>query len=813
MTAVLSRLSMGLRAIQLGMQQQQHTAQEAAKAAVQCLPTLANLPEFAAAAPSQSPPVRDRGVSASQQQQEEAPFPGAAADAADGAASSSAGRFRGASLAGAESTEEAALLVDRRLWGALPGSLVHLGFALRAALERLTHDSFVSLCIHSFQLALPSPCELLSLPAVPTTNRLLPVTALRPTLTSEAFYFVCCLAAAPLSPCLAVDLILTVKGLRKPAQPLGQQAQQQQRWAGNTPVTMGGVGSCILPNRIGVPQSELQLPYNNVASPSAAAAAAAAAPATAAATEGLAAAGMQQEAALGSIKVAAPLLRLELLRRPRIPDGAAPSAQEVADSISPRILVSPSGTPEPDGLPVAGTAGSTRRSTQQANQQQSQQSQCVLEVLLKDLEVAFISEKSPLDILVQHQRFPGFLGGRPGLGSGTHLGKAAAEAEGTAGASADLRQPAESLIEPFRMVASLRDCVIRGEDGSRLLQNASSIPKIFSGTFATGGQLAPWVPTPQSQYAGAAGPQQATPGSATPTGAQGTGQGGQPTARRHQQNARLSVHQASLSDMLLQDPLFQSLIWVSDGIIFASGEVAYLRIQLRALKAATVYSWGTSVFGALQQLKHFHLQFPAISFGCCFSTASWLPPVGVSTQQLLRVSQLQWQGPSPAVPEERRHEQLEQAVRRSLLLQQRGLGILCLLYPSLPAPALSPNDWQGYLPLQLPEMAPSLSIHRVLQAFEAEAAAREGAAAAKATAETATGPPPWRLQTAYLFQHHSDLQDNIRQQQVSQYGLRFALPLSLLHDFFCPSAHELAFPSAPLLEFSSVSLCFHLPAS
>ncbi|OEH74298.1 hypothetical protein cyc_03597 [Cyclospora cayetanensis] len=751
MTAVLSRLSMGLRAIRMGMQQQEHKAAEAARAAVQCLPTLANSSELAVAAPS---PPSNPGRSLLPPQHEE-PDTGAS-----GAPTRPAvGLSIGDDTAAVEGSEEAALKVDTRLWGALPGSLLQLSLALRTALERLTHDSFVSLCIHSLQLTLPSPCQLLNLPAIPATKRLLPITAVRPNLSSEAFYFLCCLSAAPISPCIALDLIITVRGVRKSSHPISPSEQQQLRWYANNPA--GGeeaIGSVILPNRATprqrdvkrgkpFPLSALQFPGTQ-ASPSAASAAAMAAPATTAAFERLAAAEVQQGPSRGSVKATAPVLRLQLLKRPRLRDAAIPSAQEVAQSSSPRIVLSQGGDARLDSPFGEAENSSAQQIYTPSKEKQPKQADCVLEVLLKDLEVTFVAEERPPDLLVQQQRLTHGLASRSVFGSAVYGGKVVQEADANGGVLGQAEK-AEPVIEPFRLVLFLRDCIVRGEDGVRLLQNASVLPKLFSGAFATSAQALGGSHTPQ----GAA--------SVNTTGTQASGLSGVASTRRSVHKTRLPVPQVLMSDTAVQDPLLQGLVWISDEKAFVSGELSHMRIQLCALQGATVYSWATSLFGALQQLKHFSLQFPAISFGCCYSTASWLSPVGVSTHQLLRVAQLQSQSSLPAVPDQLRQPraatQDEQAVHRSLLLQRRGLGILCLLYPALPPPSLAPEDWHSYLPLQLPEMPTPMSIQQVLQVIEAEAAAREVAESSTAAVDTAVPLSPWRLETTDLFQHHVDL--------------------------------------------------------
>lgn len=775
MTAVVSRLSVGLQAIRQGMQQQQTTAAEAARAAVQCLPSLANYSEFAGAARASSLSSKEEPRAVQQQEQQPSK---AASDNRSASALSDKGNSNELEAKDSENTDERALYVDRRLWGPLPGSLLQLGFTLRSALEHLTHDSFASLCIHSLQLTLPSPCQILNLPAVPATSRLLPVTAFRQTLTADATYFLCCLAAAPSSPCVAVDLVLTIKGLHTKAASSADQLHQQ-RWHA---AIGGALGPANSGPRTGFSPldsrgsrrysfSQLQQPYNQNLFSSAVAAAAASASATP--LQGLTSAGLQSESALGSIKVAAPLLRIELLKRPRIPDEATSSAQEIAHGTSPRISLSTVFSSPAKG-PASGSAKDKKRVS---TLQQARQSSCVLEVLLKDLEASFVSEQQVFDRFSQHQRLVGgWAGGRRGLGS-TTFGSPTDDAN-VPRSPRCAGETSGSCVEPFRMILSLRDCIIRGEDGSRLFQNASVIPKLFSGDFSSSAQPTGSLQSPQSPYTAAAGPSPSAAGNTTPTSAQGGGATGVTAGRRHQHRTRLSVRQALMLDMPLQDPLLQWLVWVSDEMIYASAEVAQLRVQLRALQASTVYSWGIGLYGALQQLKHFRLQFPALSFGCCFSTASWMIPVGVHAQQLLRVSQLQSRGPSPCVPE-RQHKQHveeaeEQAIRRCLLLQRRGLGILSLLYPGLPPPALAPDKWHGYLPLQLPEMAASMSIQQVLQVLEADIAAREAAAAASTIAQSAITPSPWRLQTADLFQHHSDLQASPSQQPVCRqsYALR-----------------------------------------
>lgn len=797
MSAVLSRLSMGLEAIRRGMQQQQQTAAEAARAAVQCLPTLANQSDFFAAA---TPiPASTKGAAAATQQQQQQQNVQPASATAGVAEKSFASPTLGVSPSPEaappplDKQEEAALQVDRRLWGPLPGSLLQLGFALRAALQRLTHDSFGSLCIHSLQLTLPSPCQLLKLPAVPATTRLLPTTAFRRTLTPEATYFLCCLAAAPLSPCVALDLVLTIKGLKNPgSSPIAEQLQQRKWHTHNfaaAPVT--GLGSVIFnSNRVGGSpfdgraskhwsfsgtHSQYNANHPHFFSPAAAA--------TSVPLDRLGASGMQNDAALGSIKVAAPLLRLELLKRPRIPEDAVSSAQRAAHSTSPRIALSQTG-----GLPVKpkskqpeATHNNNKGQPTLQQQAPSRQPNCVLEVLLKGLELTFVSGHQQTEgSLHSHRPANGWGGSRRAFGSAAFLSRPAAidteAAEG--GPPKGSGEALPSPVRPFRVVLSLHDCIIQGEDGSRLLQNASVIPKLFSGEFSGG---AGGGHSPQGQYTAAGGSSQPAAGNATPPGGGPAGvEGvGGPSGRRPPQKTRLAFRQALNSDVPLQDPLLQCLAWVSDGVVFVSAEMAHLRIQLRALQGANVYAWGMGLYGELQQLKHFRLQFPAISFGCCFSTASWLVPIGVNAQQLLRVAQLQNRGPSLPLSERghtkySKEEAEEQAVRRSLLLHRRGLGLLSLLYPALSPPALAPHNWNGELPLQLPEMVESMSIQRVLQVLQDDAAAAREAAT-NANADPTAAPAPWRLQTADLFQHHSDLQAGILQQPVRH--LLFCLPL------------------------------------
>ncbi|KAL8449095.1 hypothetical protein Emag_003766 [Eimeria magna] len=769
MTAVLSRLSMGLRAVRLGMQKQQQTAAEATKAAAVCLPGVASSSEAAAAVGSSSLSEGAEHTAANVEQRQEPPF-----DAR--AVSMEMRQGRGPARGDAELPEKTALLVDRRLWGSLPGSLLQLGFGLRAALDRLTHDAFVSLCIHSLQLTLPSPCQLLSLPAIPATRRLLPVTALRSTLTSDPFYFVCCLAAAPSSPCIALDLVLTLKGIRKDQHFLAK--HPQQKWTAKTAATLGRLGSTAWPRQVDVDGRKprrssmptLQFQQGRLSSPTAGGVAGAT-PAAASVLDGMPFGKTQQERTRGSIEVTFPLLRLELLKRPRLLDNTSPSASDVARAAAPRIALSAFAlTTRPDGAAAPGG----RISGNEADQTRSNQSDCVLEVLLKDLEVTFVSEKQSQGMIFQKQPLQYAWTGRQGAESEPDFSRLGG-LEGFAGGQPRLNPEFVSRIEPFRMIASLKDCIIRGEDGSILLQNASCIPKLFSGDFASG-TGAPSVTggaTSQGPLSAVGISGQHAAGGATPTGAQGTNQDGGGFARRPQQKARLSVQQALASEMPLQDPLLQSLLWVSDGMVFMSGEAAYLRIQLKALQAAAACSWGLNLFGALQQMKHFRLHFPAISFGCCFSTASCLSPLNVKAEQLLRIWQLQSRGPPASVLDHQQQPEdaEEHALRRSLLLQQRSLGILCLLYPSLPPPAMSPKEWVGYLPLQLPEVAPPISVQLVLKAIEAEAATREATTSTNATDEAAAPTQPWRLQTADLFQHHSDLRDNLQLGRMrSNYG-------------------------------------------
>lgn len=779
MTAVLSRLSMGLEAIRRGMQQQKQAAAETARAAVRCLPTLANHPDFVAASTTISASSKGAAVTAhQQQQQQDEQQPLAAPNAPPGTpfASPTAdkGVGTGVAIASSDKKEDALLQVDKRLWGPLPGSLLQLGFALRAALRRLMHDSFGSLCIHSLQLTLPSPCQLLTLPAVPATTRLLPTTTFRRTLTAEATYFLCCLTAAPLSPCVAVDLVLTIKGLKNPACPSAEQAQQRKWHAHFAAPTGAGLGSATFNNRFGATPFDTrgsrhgsssyihQQPHNNPHAYSSTAGA------NASPLDRLSATGMQHETAFGSVKVAVPLLRLELLKRPRIPDDAVSSAQEVAHDTSPRIALSQACGPMRRSKLEEAAVYSKSQGTMQ--QQAPRQPNCVLEVLLKELELSFVSEKNAPDNTLQNHRPANGLGGSRRLfGSTAFLGRpATADTEATQGAGGSSDGVLRSPVSPFRVVMSLHDCIIRGEDGSRLLQNASVVPKLFSGEF---GGSAGGSHTQQNQFSAAGAPSQSAAGNASPTGAHAAGEGVGTSGRRAPQKTRLAFRQALISEMPLQDPLLQCLAWVADGVIFVSAEMAHLRVQLRALQGANVYAWGIGLYGAVQQLKHFRLQFPAISFGCCFSTASWLVPIGVNAQQLLRVAQLQARGPSSAVPEHHhRHseeEDEEQTIRKSLLLHRRGLGLLSLLYPALHPPALAPDDWNGLLPLQLPAMAASMSIQRVLQVLEDDAATREAAAAAaNTTAETTAVSAPWRLQTADLFQLHSDLQTGMLQQPV-----------------------------------------------
>ncbi|KAL8435323.1 hypothetical protein ACSSS7_002576 [Eimeria intestinalis] len=758
MTAVLSRLSMGLRAVRLGMQKQKQTADEATKAAAVCLPGLASSSE-AGAAVACSPLNEGAEHTASAEQRQEPPFDGRA---------SLMGNVQGRGVAGGDirPPEKAALLVDRRLWGSFPGSLLRMEFGLRAALDRLTHGAFVSLCIHSFQLTLPSPCQLLSLPAIPATRRLLPVTALRSTLTSDPFYFVCCLAAAPASPCIALDLVLTLKGIRKDQQFLAK--HPQQKWAAKTAATLGRLGSTTWPRqaegdgrkprRSSMPTAQLQ--QGRMSSPTAGGVPGAM-PAAASLLDGVPLGKTQKERTRGSIELTFPLLRVELLKRPRLMNDSSPSASEVAQAVAPRIALSAPAPPtRQDGVAASG-GGVTGIETDQGRLKQSD---CVLEVMLKDLEVTFVSEKQPQGMFFQKQPLQYAWTGRQGADSQPDLSRLGGLEGYARGRPAGLNAEAEPQVEPFRMIASLQDCIIRGEDGSILLQNASCIPKLFSGDFASG----TWAPslsggaTPQGSYSVAGISGQHVAGGATPTGAQGINQEG--FARRPQQKVRLSVQQALTFDMPLQDPLLQSLVWVSDGMVFMSGEAAYLRIQFKALQAAAACSWGLNLFGTLQQLKHFRLHFPAISFGCCFSTASCLAPLNVQAEQLLRIWQLQARGPSAPVRDHRQQPEdaEEHALRRSLLLQQRSLGILCLLYPSLPPPAMSPKEWLGYLPLQLPEVAPPISVQLVLKAIEAEAATREATTSTNATDEAAAQTQPWRLRTADLFQHHSELRANLQ---------------------------------------------------
>lgn len=782
MTAVFSRLSVGLGAIQVGMQQQQEAAAQAARAAVQCLPSLANLSEFAEVAPPRTPSsTNETDKEAIDPQQQEKGAAGAAGDAAANAAS-------GPDSSNPEKPEEESLRVDRRLWGSLPGAVLRLGFGVRAALDRLTHDSFASLYIHSLQVALPSPAHLLGLPAVPATKRLLPVTAVRPTLTSEAFYSICCLADAPLSPCLSLDLILTVKGVKQPPQSLHLRHTHVHRrasagtFAAPASLSVGPRGTGAHAGIGGFFAYPLPLSpnYNTNASPSVAAAVAAAAPATAAAIEGMAAAGMNQDITHGSFRIAAPLLRLEVLKRPRKLDDAAPSVRQVARSLSPRILVSPPESPR--SPPAAGTPPSSGRGkdSNKLKETQRKESDCVLEILLKALQIDFISERSSTHSPHPHHHHrlhsasgAGVgTGGRVGLGSVLREARAAAHAAEGSGASSPLTLNSDEKttipVEPFRVVLSLRDCIIRGEDGSCLLQNASCIPKLFSGEFAAGGgaqAAATGMNRRASIYGGA--PQQSAGGNAH--GAQGPSQSGLP--RRFQQRARVCVQQAGA---MLQDPLLQSLVWVSDGMIFVSADVAYLRVQLQVLQAISLYSWGMSLLGSLRQFKHFRLQFPAISFACCFSTASWLAPMGVSPQDLLRVQQRRLENLSPTTAERLKQEvDTEQlAIENSLLQHHRGLGVMSVLYPSVPVPALAPEEWHGYLPLQLPGVARSLSIQQVLRVIEAEVSAIDAAAAIQAASDAAVAPPPWRLRTHDLFQHPSLLLGNLS-----------SLPLVRLYSF------------------------------
>ncbi|KAL8443546.1 hypothetical protein Emed_006760 [Eimeria media] len=761
MTAVLSRLSMGLRAVRLGMQKQKQTAAEATKAAAVCLPGVASSSEAGAAVGRSSLSEGAERTASNVEQRLEPPLntPASSMEMRQG---------RGPAGVDVEPPEKAALLVDRRLWGSLPGSLLQMGFGLRAALDRLTHDAFLSLCIHSLQLTLPSPCQLLSLPAIPATRRLLPVTALRSTLTTDPFYFVCCLAAAPSSPCIALDLVLTLKGIRKDQQLLAK--HPQQKWRTKTAATFGRLGSTSWqrqvdmdgrkPRRSSMPT--LQFQQGRLSSPTAGGIAGAM-PAAASVLDGMAFGKAQQERTRGSIEVTFPLLRLELLKRPRLLNDKSPSASDVAEAVAPRIALSPFALgARQDGAAPPGE----RVSGNEADQTRLKQSDCVLEVLLKDLEVTFVSEKQSQGMFFQKQPLRYAWTSRQGGDSEPDLSRLGAS-EGFAGGQPEgLHPEVVPLIEPFRMIASLRDCIIRGEDGSILLQNASCIPKLFSGDLAPG-TGAPSViggGTSQGPFSATGISGQHAAGGATPTGAQGTSQEGGGGARRPQQKARLSVQHALASELPLQDPLLQSLVWVSDGMVFMSGEAAYLRIQVKALQAAAACSWGLNLFGALQQMKHFRLHFPAISFGCCFSTASCLAPLKVKADQLLRIWHLQSRGPPASVldHQEQPEDAEERALRRSLLLQQRSLGILCLLYPSLPPPAMSPKDWIGYLPLQLPEVAPPISVQVVLKAIEAEAATREATTSTNAPDETAVQTQPWRLQTADLFQHHSDLRDNLQ---------------------------------------------------
>ncbi|KAL8269859.1 hypothetical protein Esti_006219 [Eimeria stiedai] len=761
MTAVLSRLSMGLRAVRLGMQKQQQTAAEATKAAAVCLPGLASSYDAAAAVPRSSLNEGSERDGASAEQRQEFPF-----DAR--AFSMGMKQVRGQASGDVEASKKTALLVGRRLWGTLPGSLLQLGFGLRAALARLTHDAFVSLYIHSLQLTLPSPCQLLSLPAIPATRRLLPVTALRSTLTSDPFYFVCCLATAPSSPCIALDLVLTLKGIRRDQHFLGQ--HQHQKWTAKTAATFGRLGSTTWPRQLDgdgrrprrSSMPTLHFQHGRLSSPTAGGVVGAT-PAAAAVLDGMPFGKTHQERTRGSIEVTFPLLRLELLKRPRLLDDTAPSALDVAQAVAPRIALSPFALPtRQDGAAASGG----RVSGNEADQIRLKQSDCVLEVLLKDLEVTFVSEKQPQGMFLQKQPLRYAWTGRLGGDSELDLSRIGGLEGFAGGQSAGLDPEAVSLIEPFRMIASLRDCIVRGEDGSILLQNASCIPKLFSGAFTSGTAALSAIggATSQGPYSAAGISGQHAAGGATPSGAQGSNQEGSGFARRPQQKARLSVQQALAFEVPLQDPLLQSLVWVSDNMVFVSGEAAYLRIQIKALLAAAACSWGLNLFGALQQMKHFRLHFPAISFGCCFSTASCLAPLNVKAEQLLRIWHLQSRGPPASV---RDHQQQpedaeDHALRRSLLLQQRSLGILCLLYPSLPPPAMSPKEWLGYLPLQLPEVAPPISVQLVLKAIEAEAATREAPTSTNGTDEVAAHTQPWRLQTADMFQHHSDLRDSLQ---------------------------------------------------
>lgn len=505
-----------------------------------------------------------------------------------------------------ESREEnAALSVDRRLWGSLPESFFPFTSGIRSALARFKRNATLTLRLHPLQIAVPPPCQLLNLPSVEASSRFIPVPAVRPPLGPKSVYAFCCLNEVERSPCLKLDAEFT---LRTPSNPQAHGAA----------ATLGGEG--------GIAGSGLWMENNNPSVESKAfnahTAEAFRASGTAVAAAGQEKASAQTAGAVERGSIAAPhsqfyfsesrlglsnsataalprdsrslhvcvsALRVSLLRRARIFDSEREgTASEAVESLSAKVVQTSAALVRSEGLAEA----SHRPADEEV----------ILEALLKGLEFSFTPESDAL--LADPVIHPPALHRKSALPPVVASAKSFAPQQQQTFSHFSHFSPPASPVVSMRVEMRLANCGVRLSRGQFLLRNTSALQRLFRRGLGGG------------------------PASASSPGA-GAG------------HSLFRSAVAAASPRVLEDPTLQVSLSISHGQLFVSAEAAPLRVEFHIEPLLEAFLWSEALQTNLGEGRVVRLGFPGLDFGCAFSTASWPSSCGVEVTQLLQAADVQ----------------------------------------------------------------------------------------------------------------------------------------------------------------------------